>query len=58
MKEWKIGNELVGFGRKPADTDEHGFQGIHAPFVLIVLDEACGIPEQLWIARLVDRHQP
>jgi len=48
--EWKLGNELVAFGRKPADHDPHGFQGIHARYVLVVLDEACGIPEQLWIA--------
>lgn len=41
---------LVGYGRKPADTDEHGFQGIHAKYVLIVIDEACGVPKQLWNA--------
>lgn len=52
VKEWKIGNELVGYGRKPADTDVHGFQGIHAPYVLVVLDEACGIPDQLWVATM------
>lgn len=48
--EWHIGNELVGYGRKPADTDESGFQGIHAPYVLVILDEACGIPTQLFDA--------
>lgn len=48
--EWLIDDELVGYGRKPADTDEDGFQGIHARYVLVVLDEACGIPEQLWVA--------
>jgi hypothetical protein len=48
--EWLIDGELVGYGRKPADHDEGGFQGIHDKFVLIVIDEACGIPEQLWIA--------
>lgn len=48
--EWKIGAELVGWGRKPADTDEHGFQGIHARYVLVVIDEACGVPDQLWTA--------
>lgn len=48
--EWLIGDELVGFGRKPADHDASGFQGIHDQFVLVVLDEACGIPEQLWVA--------
>ena len=48
--EWLLGNELVGYGRKPADQDEHGFQGIHARYVLVILDEACGIPRQLWTA--------
>jgi hypothetical protein len=37
-------------GRKPADQDESAFQGIHARYVLVVIDEACGVPEQLWIA--------
>jgi hypothetical protein len=48
--EWLIDDELVAFGRKPADHDEAAFQGIHARRVLVILDEACGIPEQLWIA--------
>lgn len=49
--EWQgPGGEIVGFGRKPADTDEHGFQGIHRRFVLVILDEACGIPKQLFTA--------
>jgi len=49
--EWKLDDgTLVGYGRKPADTDEHGFQGIHRRYVLVILDEACGIPEQLWTA--------
>lgn len=39
--EWKIGDILVGMGRKPADHDPHGFQGIHRRFVLAILDEAC-----------------
>lgn len=48
--EWLIDEELVAFGRKPADHDEAAFQGIHARRVLVILDEACGIPERLWIA--------
>ena len=48
--EWNIDNEPVAIGRKPADHDEGAFQGLHADEVLIVLDEACGIPEQLWVA--------
>jgi hypothetical protein len=47
--EWLIDDELVAFGRKPADTDEAAFVGIHAPRVLCLLDEACGVPEQLWV---------
>jgi hypothetical protein len=46
--QWKIGEQLVAYGRKPADHDENGFQGIHDRYVLVVLDEACGIPKQLW----------
>jgi hypothetical protein len=48
--EWLIDEELCAFGRKPSDHDESGFQGIHAEHVLVILDEACGIPPQLWIA--------
>lgn len=48
--KWKIGDELVAYGRKPADYDEDAFQGIHALYVLVILDEACGIPAQLWTA--------
>jgi hypothetical protein len=48
--EWTLDGELVAFGRKPADTDPGAFQGIHALYVLVVLDEACGIPTDLWSA--------
>lgn len=49
--EWKLDDgTLIGWGRKPADTDEHGFQGIHRRYVLVIIDEACGVPEQLWTA--------
>lgn len=48
--EWWLGEELVAFGRKPSDYDEAAFQGIHARYVLVILDEACGIPDQLWVA--------
>lgn len=49
--EWKLDDgTLVGYGRKPADSDEHGFQGIHRRYVLVIIDEACGVPEQLWTA--------
>jgi hypothetical protein len=48
--EWFIGDELVAFGRKPANEDPTAFQGIHAPRVLVLMDEACGIDRSLWIA--------
>lgn len=53
--EWKIGHpgsagELVAYGRKPADYDMTGFQGIHARYVLVVIDEACGVPKMLYDA--------
>lgn len=48
--EWWIDNELVGFGRKPDDTDPSAFQGIHARRVLVLFDEAGGIPKALWDA--------
>lgn len=51
------GEELVAFGRKPADPGMGGddttvtaFQGIHALYVLVILDEADGIPEVLYTA--------
>lgn len=42
--------ELVAFGRKPDEYDIAAFQGIHAPYVLVILDEACGIHGPLWEA--------
>lgn len=50
MTEWYIGQEIVAFGRKPNDYEPTAFQGIHARYVLVILDEACGIPQQLWDA--------
>lgn len=50
LTEWYVGNEIVAFGRKPNDYEPTAFQGIHEEFVLVVLDEACGIPTSLWDA--------
>lgn len=55
VPEWKIDGRLVGWGRKPADLvsaeeASTAFQGIHAKYVLVVMDEAGGIPEWLWNA--------
>lgn len=44
--------EIVGIGRKPADYDEYSFQGIHARFLMGILDEAGGVPESLWTSIL------
>lgn len=48
LTEWYINNQLVAFGRKPADYEPDAFQGIHARFMLLVLDEANGLPASIW----------
>lgn len=48
--EWFINNELVAFGRKPDDDSTVAFQGVHARFLLVILDEACGVPGAIWNA--------
>ena len=48
--QWKIGGELVGYGRKPADYSDSAFQGIHARYVLVIIDEACGVARSLFDA--------
>lgn len=50
VPEWKIDGTLVGYGRKPADHQQSAFQGQHAEHMLVVLDEAGGIPKWLWDA--------
>lgn len=40
--------EIVAFGHRPADTDPTAFHGIHAPYVLVIIDEASDIPKDLW----------
>lgn len=56
LKEWYIPTppsgrlEMVAFGQKPADLDPTAFQGIHNRSLLVVLDEACGMPKALFIA--------
>jgi hypothetical protein len=50
--EWKSDLRVKrAFGRKPSNTNEHAFQGIHRrQGVLAVLDESCGIPETIFTA--------
>jgi hypothetical protein len=47
-KRLDASEEIIGMGRKPQDYDENTFQGIHARYLLAILDEANGIPEALW----------
>ena len=42
--------EMVAFGMKPDDYDPTSFQGIHARYVLVILDEAAGISSALFEA--------
>lgn len=49
--QWKSDDGmLLAFGRKPADNNDHGFQGIHRRYVLVIVDESCGIRENLFTA--------
>jgi hypothetical protein len=53
--EWKINmgpgpDELVAYGRKPADYDAGSFLGIHARYVLVIIDEACGVSQGIYDA--------
>ncbi len=57
VPSWKIAQEIVGYGRKPQDLSSKeeamaAFQGIHAKYVLIVIDEAGGVPK--WLFDAVD----
>lgn len=47
LTEWLFGNEIVGFGVSPKDTDPTAIQGIHAARVLFLVDEACGVSRDL-----------
>lgn len=40
--------ESVAIGRKPSDYSPAAFQGKHAPFILIIVDEANGVRGPLW----------
>lgn len=44
------GEELVAFGRTTSEHNEAAFNGIHARYVLVILDEASGVPEPIWNA--------
>ena len=42
---WKMNGDIVAYGFSPSPYDESALQGIHAPNLLIVVDEAGGIGE-------------
>jgi hypothetical protein len=48
LREWYFGKQLVAFGKKPPDHQEAAFQGMHARYLLVIYDEAYGIPKNLW----------
>lgn len=50
MGEGRSDEELIAMGRKPSDYDENAFQGLHATHILVLVDEASGIPPNLWVA--------
>jgi hypothetical protein len=51
-QEWKLDDgTVIAFGRRPADKDiVSAFQGIHRRYVMVILDEAGGIPVDLYTA--------
>lgn len=48
--EWYVDGELVALGTKPADNEPEAFSGHHALHVLVLIDEACGVPETIFDA--------
>lgn len=50
LTEWYFGKYLAGIGRKPSEHSPAAFQGLHARHLLVILDEAYGIPKALWDA--------
>lgn len=48
LTEWYFGNYLAGLGRKPSEHNPASFQGLHARYLLLILDEAYGIPKNIW----------
>lgn len=45
--EWKLDDTVVAYGFRPADNNEAAVQGIHAPHLLVVVDEAGGISDKI-----------
>lgn len=47
---WELDSGAFAIGRKPEDTDPEGFQGYHGKRILVIVDEANGVSQQLWTA--------
>lgn len=48
-KDGRSKDALVGEGKRPADTNIHGFHGTHRPDgVFAILDEGCGVPDSIF----------
>lgn len=50
LSQWYIGGELVAIGRKPANANPAAFQGLHAEYILVVIDEADGVADAIFDA--------
>ena len=49
VHDGRVKEYLVGEGKKPADSNIHGFHGTHRPDgVFAILDEACGVHESIF----------
>jgi hypothetical protein len=48
--EWSMNNQLVAFGRKPSDHNQHGMSGLHAEYMFAVIDEGCGVNKMMYDA--------
>lgn len=47
MVEWQVDGEIAAYGFAAHDHDESSVQGIHAPHLMVIIDEAGGIGHQL-----------
>ncbi|MBE3576892.1 MAG: hypothetical protein IMX00_04300 [Limnochordales bacterium] len=47
-KTWRFSEEHFAIGFATKDYDPDAFQGLHAPHLLVIADEAAGISEPIW----------
>lgn len=48
--EWKDERRnIVAYGRKPSDTNMNVIQGEHKKYTLVLIDEAGGVPPNIWV---------